>query len=164
AAVAADFGDGHPIDTDLLERFLHVFDLVRLDDGFNLFHGGLLLRLEVIAFFAVHAQVETFDLILFAGAHAGHRVAHFENNPCADNRESPGDGGADQVVENLAGVAIYQAHGLAHAQIVNFFGGENAGENGSHGASDAVDSEGIERVVIAELFLDYADHQITDSA
>ena len=42
AAVAADFGDGHAIDADFLERFFHVLDLVRLDDGFDLFHGRLL--------------------------------------------------------------------------------------------------------------------------
>src|SRR5579872_1894262 len=69
-----------------------------------------ILGFEVVAFLAVHAQVETFDLVLIAGAQAEHRVAHYEDNPGADDGEPPGDGGAEQVVEHLAGIAVDQAH------------------------------------------------------
>ena len=41
AAVALDFGESHPFDADLRERFAHVVDPERADDGFDFFHGSL---------------------------------------------------------------------------------------------------------------------------
>src|SRR6185369_1474535 len=37
---AFDFGDGEPRHADLGERFAHFVEFERLDDGFDLFHGG----------------------------------------------------------------------------------------------------------------------------
>ena len=44
AAMAAHFRDGHAVDANPFERFLNVFELVRLDNGFNFFHGWLTFR------------------------------------------------------------------------------------------------------------------------
>ena len=59
--MATNFGDGHPIDSDCLESFLYLFQLERLDNRFNLFHFDSLssLGFEIVAFFAVHAYIET---------------------------------------------------------------------------------------------------------
>ena len=40
AAEALDLGDGDPADPDLVERVLHVVELERLDDRFDLFHAA----------------------------------------------------------------------------------------------------------------------------
>src|SRR3954452_22927008 len=55
-AVATNLSDGHPIDADRLERFLHLFQLERLDNRFNLLHlhSPSSLGFEIVAFFAVH--------------------------------------------------------------------------------------------------------------
>src|SRR6266853_486527 len=160
AAVPAHFDNGHTIDANILERFLYLLELVWLDDGFDLFHRCLLLRLEVVTFFAVHAEVETFALIRLIRANSGDRVAHFENDIGPHDRQHPGHRRSDRVVQDLPRIAVHQAHRLAHSQIVDLLGGENAGEDGSHGASDAVYSEGVQRVVITEFALDHAHHQV----
>ena len=38
--VALGLDDGHALDSEVLERFLHLVQLERLDDGFDLFHAG----------------------------------------------------------------------------------------------------------------------------
>ena len=70
AAVAAHFGDGHAVDADALQGFLHFFEFVRLDDGFDFLHGKRPLRFEIISFFAVHAEVQPFDFLSLGDAHA----------------------------------------------------------------------------------------------
>ena len=40
AAEALDFGHGEAGDADLRQRFAHLVELERLDDGFDFFHGG----------------------------------------------------------------------------------------------------------------------------
>jgi hypothetical protein len=39
ATEALGFHDGHALQADFLERFFHVIQFERLDDGFYLFHG-----------------------------------------------------------------------------------------------------------------------------
>jgi hypothetical protein len=36
-----DLGDSHPFDPELGQRFFHLFELERLNDGFQLFHVEL---------------------------------------------------------------------------------------------------------------------------
>ena len=75
-AVAAHFADGHAVDADGLQRFLHFFQLERLDDCFDFLHVRAprrLLRLEDIPFFAVHAEIQAFVLLLLGDAHADQR-------------------------------------------------------------------------------------------
>ena len=56
------------------EGFLDVFEFVRLNHCFNFFHDvSLSLRFQIVAFFAVQAEIETFDLFLLAHTHARSR-------------------------------------------------------------------------------------------
>src|SRR5205823_12252187 len=40
-AEAFNFGDGHPFDAKLGQRFFDLFELERFNDGFQLFHVGV---------------------------------------------------------------------------------------------------------------------------
>ena len=65
---------------------------------------------------------------------------------------------ADQLVQHLPGVAVHQAqrHGFAGGilqAVVDRVGGEDAGEDRAQRSAGAVDAEGIQRVVVAELVL-----------
>src|SRR6185437_5209015 len=106
------------------------------------------------------AEVQPFNFGLFIGAHSCHRIAYLEDNPRAYNSEPPSDQRPDQIVNHLPGIAVDQPHGLAHAQVVNLLGCENACEDRAHGSADSVDTESIQSIVVAELTLDHADHEI----
>jgi hypothetical protein len=73
AAMSADLGDSHAIDSDGFQSFFHLFQFERLHDRFNLFHNGL-LSLKIVAFFTVHTQVETHNLFLVIGTHAYNNI------------------------------------------------------------------------------------------
>src|SRR5262249_31583801 len=108
-AMAADFRDGHAVDADGLERFLDVFEFVRLDDGFYFFHDvGYRLRFEIISFFAVHADVQALQLMLGRDADAENQVANLENEPGSCHRQDPRNQYAEKLVEHLACVTVYQ--------------------------------------------------------
>src|SRR5436305_10820058 len=47
--MAADFADGHSLDTDALQGSLHVVELERLNDGFDLLHFSNPFRYWVTA-------------------------------------------------------------------------------------------------------------------
>src|SRR5579863_2737040 len=122
------------------------------------------LRLEVVSFFAVHAEVETLALLRLIGANPSHSVAYFENDKGSHDCEYPGDRAGDELVDHLAGVAIDPSHRFTHPHVVNLPGGENAGEDRANGAADTMHAEGVERVIIAEFVLDDADHEVAHHA
>jgi len=102
-------------------------------------------------------------------ADGGHQIGDLERGEGAHDGEGDADGGADELVRHLGGVAIDPAEsgGLAVGQLepgVDQAGGEHAGQETSHHAAHAVNAEGVERIVVAEFLLHHGDHQEADGA
>ena len=102
-----------------------------------------------VAFFAVLAEVETFDLGGSGDPQAHHGVEHLEDNERADDRQAPADHDGNELgLQQRA--AFEQAEQLAALDGPGGPGGEDAGENGAQRAAHAVHAEDVERVVVAE--------------
>src|SRR4029077_8730775 len=96
--------------------------------------GGL----PVIPLFAVLRKVETLSFLIFGDAQADEFVHDLENDECTHNGEHPGNQNADELVEQLAGVAFEQARGQDFAirickNWIDCAGGENSGEQSANG-------------------------------
>src|ERR1039457_2141195 len=160
--VPADLGDGHAVDADTLQCFLHLVQFERLDDRLDFLHKltvtGLPLVLENISLLVVHAEVQAVAFLLPGDAQADGGVDDLEDGERAYDGQAPGDRGTPELVEDLAGVTVHQAERLYFAggvlqPLVDGAGGEDAGQQGAQRTPRAVYAEGIERVVIAELVL-----------
>src|SRR5262249_3944585 len=170
----ADFGEGHAVDADGLERFLDWLQLEWLNDGFDFLHRTLLcrrprLRLEEVTFLAVQTHVHALDLRVLIHAHADQRVADLQNDPCAHDGQHPRHRDADQLVPDLPDVAVHPSErqrlaGGVLKTVVDQVGGEDAREDCAYGAARAVHAERIERIVITELALHYRDHEVAYDA
>src|SRR5277367_6003745 len=67
------------------------------------------LRFEIITFFAVHADVQAFQLILGRYPDPQKNVADLQDDQSAHDRHAPGDQNADGLIQNLAAVAIHHS-------------------------------------------------------
>ena len=84
AAEAADFGDGHARHAAFGQGLLDVVELEMADDGFNFFHVRTPRSDKDVTFFAMLAEVETFDLGRARDAEPHHGVEHLEDDEGAD--------------------------------------------------------------------------------
>src|SRR5437667_7750213 len=66
------------------------------------------LRLHDVAFFAVHAQIEALDLLIFLDPKPKRRIADLQNDKCSHDRQRPRDRHTDDLVHDLAAVPIHQ--------------------------------------------------------
>src|SRR5438093_4768828 len=112
----------------------------------------------------METYVETFAFFFLRHAQADDYIDHLEDDEAADTADNERRG---------HGAELHQHVRVGAAYILDV---ENAGQQGPDDAADAVDSEGIERVVVAESPLDRgrgeeaentrrdADHQRTGRA
>src|SRR5579862_3228275 len=121
--------------------------------------------LEVIGLFAVLRDVQTFDFLYFAHAHAGNHIRYFEKDNGADDGEAPGNQYADELVAELTPVAVKSADGFACAEDgIDDLLREDSGQESADGAASAVNTEGVEGVVVAEDRFYLGHHEVTDEA
>ena len=78
-AVAANFGDGHAVDADLLQGGLDLLQLERLNDRFDLLSSAIYASRDV-AFFAVLAEIQALDFLVFGDAQADREIADLEDD------------------------------------------------------------------------------------
>ena len=107
----------------------------------------------------MQAGIEPLHFLIFGDAKADGGIHDLEDHQGSYDTEAPGDGNADSLIEHLAGVAVDQAEGLSFAggvfeRVVDGIGGEDAGEDCADRSARAVDTEGIEGIVVAELLFD----------
>src|ERR1039457_2787640 len=110
----------------------------------------LTLVLEDISLLVVHAEIQAVALLLFGDPQADGDVDDFEDGERAHDGQAPGDRGAPELVEDLAGVAVHQAErlhftGRVLQAAVDGAGGEDTGEQGAQRTPRAVYAEGIQR-------------------
>src|SRR5437016_9382367 len=116
------------------------------------------LRLEYITLFVVLAVIETLNLLFLSDPQPYGGVDDLENDERPHNAEHPGDRRTDDLIEHLAAVAVHESERLHLAgrvlqSIVNHIRGEDAGQDRAQGSAGAVNAEGVQRVVVAELGL-----------
>src|SRR5215469_18016975 len=122
-----------------------------------------LSRFQVIPFFTVQRDVEAFDFVLFADAQSGHDVDNFQDRDGSDKGKDPGEQDSDYLISNLAPVAIQAAHGFPVAEDgINDNACAHSGEDCSNGAARPVNSEGVERVVVAEQGFKLCNHPVAE--
>src|SRR5213594_2260372 len=126
-------------------------------------------RLEYIPFFAMHAEVESFNFLFLANSQSHRHVADFENDQSAHDCQRPRNARSDELVEHLARIAIHQAkrHRLTGGilqRIIHRVRGENASKQRSQSSACTVDAERVQCIVVAELRLHLRHHEITHRA
>src|ERR1700722_12245816 len=65
-------------------------------------------RFEIITLFAVHANVQAFQLLVGRNAYADQHIANLEDDEGPNDRETPGDGHADYLIQHLTRMSIDQ--------------------------------------------------------
>src|SRR5579862_4578334 len=96
-------------------------------------------------------EVETLRLVLGRETKSDHLVHDEEQHQRADDGDAPGDRDTRCLIADLAPVTVDAAGGNALAECgIDGLRGENSGEQRTDGSAGAVDTEGIERIVIAE--------------
>src|SRR5215831_15890047 len=65
------------------------------------------LRLEIVAFFAVHSEVETFDFLVARHTHSDHKVTDLQDYERPDDSEDTRNQDAHGLIKNLARVAVH---------------------------------------------------------
>ncbi len=109
-------------------------------------------------------EVEAGGFLFWGEAEADGFIHHEEDGEGSDDGDGPGDGNADELVQDLMGVAFEQAGGegvalgIVAEDGVDGGDGEDTGEECSDGAASAVDAEGVERVVVAKVVFEAGDH------
>src|SRR5688572_4385673 len=102
--------------------------------------------------FAMQREIQSVALDLLGHAQPDSDVDHLEDDRGADAAERHGHEDALDLDPHLRGIAVDQADRSVAA--LDQHGREHAGQQRADGAANAMDAEGIERVVIAELVLD----------
>src|SRR5712691_8348504 len=90
---------------------------------------------------AVQADVETFPLLVLGDAQADHHVDHLEEDVAADTADQQGSDHA---------VKLGQETGVGTADFLDV---EHAGEERADDPADAVHTERVQRIVVAEHLL-----------
>src|SRR5262249_30178360 len=99
---------------------------------------------QLVPALAVQADVEPHGLALGVHPKADERVDHLQDDVGDDREVDEGDGHAGDLDQQLADIALDQAGGTADR-----LQREDAGEHGADDAADAVDAEGVQRIVVA---------------
>src|SRR3981081_4044013 len=109
ASVTTHFRDGHAVDADALQGFLHLFQLKRLDDRFDLLHVFLSpLGFEIVAFFTMHTYVKTCELLFAVDTDTYQHVTNLECDERAGYGEDGRNCATTELIDNLHRVAIDQ--------------------------------------------------------
>src|SRR5271163_621266 len=118
---------------------------------------------QVVGFFAVLRDVETFDLIRFAHADASNHIRYFQQDNGSYQGEAPREEYAYKLITKLAPVAVQSSNGLARAENrVDHLLRKDPGQERADRAACAVNAEGIEGIVIAEDRFYFRDHPVAD--
>src|SRR5277367_4127006 len=99
--------------------------------------------------FAVQREVEAVTLDFVGYAQADRHVDDFQDDQRDDRIVDDDHADADQLIDDLLGVAFDEA-----GRTAIFIDRQDPGQNRADGAADAVDAEAVERVVIAEGVLE----------
>ncbi len=121
--------------------------------------------LEVVRFFTVLRDVQTFDLFRFGHAHAGNHIRYFQQHNGSDQREAPGNQYAHKLVAELAPVSVHSANRLACAKNrIDHLLSEDAGQERADRSAGAVNSESVQGIIVAEDRFYLRDHVVADQA
>src|SRR5713101_5453018 len=104
-----------------------------------------------------HVEPLTFDLLV--DTQADDRLDRHEDNEAADSVVSNHDPDADELIDDLPGIAFDKAG--RSAILVD---GEDTGQNRTGGTPHGMDAETIERVVIAENALEPGGSEVAEQA
>ena len=115
------------------------------------------------------SDVQSFVFVIGCNAEAEGEIDNFEEDERAESGDAPGDGDSDGLVEYLMPVSVDGSgrEGGSDGVFedgVDGAGGEDAGEEDSDGATDAVHAECVEGVVIPEPELDLDYHEVAGDA
>src|ERR1700694_4363527 len=69
------------------------------------------LRFEIICLFAMHADVEALELLLFGRTYPQHNITDLQNDECSHDGQAPGDQHRNSLIEHLASLAVHQTQG-----------------------------------------------------
>src|SRR5580704_5019601 len=121
--------------------------------------------LEVIRLFTVLRDVQTFDFFGFGHAHTGNHIRYFQQDDGSDQSEAPSNQHAYKLVAELSPMSIHSADWFACAENrIDHLLREDAGQEGADGATRAVNSKSIQRIIIAEDRFYFCHHPIPDHA
>ncbi len=98
---------------------------------------------------AVESEIKTFALDVLTHAQADNHVDDFKDDQGHDHVIDEHGADADELGDDLAGIAFEQAGSAAIRRHR-----EHAGEDGTGRAADRMDAERVERIVIAEEVLE----------
>src|ERR1700761_6745353 len=71
---------------------------------------------EVVSFFLMLRQVESRAFVFFTQAKPNHLIHNKQNDQGANNRETPGNGYANRLVQHLTPVSFKQAERFSRAE------------------------------------------------
>src|SRR6185437_728935 len=100
-------------------------------------------------------EIEAHNLMFFANPQSNCHIHNLQNNQRANNRQRPCNGDAHQLVEYLMKISLDHSGGqhVALSVLKNWVYGtrcENSRENCTESSTRSMNTEGIERVVVAE--------------
>jgi hypothetical protein len=112
----------------------------------------------------VQTDVKAVYLSFLGGPHSDNKIHKSQNDPGANESQTPTDGDANTLIENLARVPVdptereQLAPGILQA-IVDGIGCEYSREQRAQSSARAVNAESIESVIVDEPALHRGDHE-----
>src|SRR5208337_111546 len=120
---------------------------------------------QVVAFFSMLGEVEAGGFLLGGDAQSNGLIDDEEQDQRTHDGNSPGNGDAGRLVEQLGPVAVDGAGGHVFAEDrVDGAGGKEAGEQRADGSTGAMHAKGVKGVVVAEAAFNRKDHERADHA
>src|SRR5215469_2831085 len=122
-----------------------------------------------ISLFAVLGQIEALNLFLFRHPQPDDEIYNLENDERTHDRKHPRDYNAHELIEQLMSIPFEQARCQRiplriFEDRVHSRGGENTGQQRAQRSACAMDTEGVEAVIVSESSLHLGNHPEAERA